>query len=181
MSASSSRPSACARAAPTPSQRTAWLTDPAARNARLADNATLPMNCVGHDQALQYCSWKGRRLPSEAEWEWAATGGDDALDYGWGSTPPRDDVVCWQAKRACNVGSRPAESFGLFDLGGNVSEWTATPYGPYPSATADAKKISVRGGSFSDTEADALRSRRRDARLPAFRDITLGFRCAKSL
>jgi formylglycine-generating enzyme required for sulfatase activity len=38
---------------------------------RLADNATLPMNCIGHDQAHQYCSWKGRRLPSEAEWEWA--------------------------------------------------------------------------------------------------------------
>src|SRR5690606_24145386 len=43
--------------------------------ARLAENSSLPVNCVDFDDAKKYCAWKGRRLPSELEWEWAATGG----------------------------------------------------------------------------------------------------------
>jgi serine/threonine-protein kinase len=149
--------------------------------AQLADNSDLPVNCVGHDEASKYCAWKGRRLPTEAEWEWAATSGDDKLDYAWGATPPRDDALCWQQKRPCTVGSKPAEAFGLFDLGGNVSEWTESPYGAYPTPPESATKLSVRGGNFLDAEADAVRPRRRGSEEPLFRDITLGFRCAKDL
>ena len=147
----------------------------------LDENSSLPVNCVGQDEADKYCSWKGRRLPSEPEWEWAATGGDDKLDYAWGSTPPRDDVVCWQQKRPCSAGSKPAEAFGLFDLGGNVAEWTSTPYGKYPEPPESGVRLSVRGGSFDDKDPDSMRPRKRSSQEPLFRDITLGFRCAKDL
>lgn len=149
--------------------------------AQLDDNSSLPVNCVGHDEAEKYCAWKGRRLPTEMEWEWAATGGDDKLDYPWGSSPPRDDVVCWQTKRPCTAGSKPPEAFGLYDMGGNVSEWTATPYGPYPTPPESAVKLGVRGASFDEKSAEAVRPRRRGSEEPLFRDITLGFRCAKDL
>ncbi len=139
--------------------------------ARLAENSSLPVNCVGFDDAGKYCAWKGRRLPSEIEWEWAATGGDDKLDFPWGSSPPRDDVVCFQAKRPCSAGSKPAEAFGLFDLGGNVSEWTT-------AADGDA---AIRGGSYADGDAAALAPTRRQSAEPLFRDINVGFRCAKDL
>jgi formylglycine-generating enzyme required for sulfatase activity len=143
-------------------------------SARLDPSSELPVNCVAQADAVRYCSWKGSRLPTELEWEWAATGGDDRLDYAWGATPPRDDTVCWQSKRPCHVGSKPAEAFGLHDLGGNLSEWTS-------SQEATGPKLAVRGGNFADRDAEAVRSRRRETREPAFRDITLGFRCAKPL
>jgi formylglycine-generating enzyme required for sulfatase activity len=149
--------------------------------ARLDPSSDLPVNCVAHTDALEYCSWKGLRLPSEVEWEWAATGGDDQLDFAWGSTPPRDDVVCWQSRRPCSVGSKPAEAFGLHDLAGNLSEWTATRYATYPAGAPSGTKLVVRGGSFAERDAEAMRPRRREAKEPAFRDITLGFRCAKDL
>jgi formylglycine-generating enzyme required for sulfatase activity len=171
----------CAPAAMEPTQQ---LPAAAARD-RLCtgggQEAELPINCVSHVDAAQYCAWKGARLPSEAEWEWAATGGADALDHPWGAQPPRDDVVCWQAKRPCFVGSKPAEAFGIFDLGGNVAEWTSTVYGKYTEPLPSQGKLVVRGGSFEETQSDAMRPRRRQARAPSYRDVTLGFRCAKDL
>jgi formylglycine-generating enzyme required for sulfatase activity len=148
-------------------------------SARLNPSSELPANCVSHADAVLYCEWKGLRLPTEIEWEWAASGGDDKLDYAWGASPADDDVVCWQARRPCFVGSKPAEAFGLHDLSGNLSEWTASKYGPYPNPAESGSKLAVRGGSFAERDPEALRSRRREAREPAFRDITLGFRCAK--
>lgn len=149
--------------------------------AQLADNSDLPVNCVAHDEAEKFCAWKGHRLPTEAEWEWAATSGDDQLEYPWGATPPRDDVVCWQTKRPCTVGSKPAEAFGLFDMAGNVSEWTNTPFGAYPNPPDSGTRLAVRGGHFMDKEPERVGSKRRGAEEPLFRDITLGFRCAKGL
>jgi formylglycine-generating enzyme required for sulfatase activity len=148
-------------------------------SARVADNQDLPATCVSWDDAARYCAWKGARLPTEAEWEWAATGGDDQLGWPWGSTPPDDAVVCWQRRSPCHVGGKRAEAFDLHDLAGNVSEWTSSVYGPY-GAGASGDKMVVRGGNWESTKEDELRPKHRGSRPKPYRDITLGFRCAKS-
>ena len=148
--------------------------------ARLSDNADLPATCVSFDLATRYCAWQGNRLPTEAEWEWAATGGDDQLAWAWGSSPPTDEVVCWQGRTPCHVGGKRAGAFELHDLAGNVSEWTSTAYGTYGGSAPDAAKVVVRGGSWESSKEDDLRPKRRGSRAKAYRDVTLGFRCAKS-
>lgn len=149
-------------------------------SANLADNADLPASCVSFEDAARYCAWKGLRLPTEAEWEWAATGGDDKLAWPWGSALPSDDNVCWNRRAPCRVGSRNAGAFDIHDLGGGVSEWTSTPFGPYGAAAPDPTKKVVRGGSWESVSPDALRPERRTAQPVSYRDVTLGFRCAKS-
>lgn len=87
-------------------------------------NANLPMSCITHDEAAQYCLWKGGRLPTDIEWEYAGRGSDER-PYPWGTGP------C-DASRGCResltpVGSFPdgASPFGVLDLASNVEEWTS--------------------------------------------------------
>lgn len=148
-------------------------------SANLADNADLPASCVSFEEATRYCAWKGLRLPSEPEWEWAATGGDDKLAWPWGQALPSDENACWNRRAPCRVGSRKAGAFDLHDLAGGVSEWTSTAYGPYGGAAPDASKKVVRGGNWESTKEDALRPEKRAAHPASYRDVTLGFRCAK--
>jgi formylglycine-generating enzyme required for sulfatase activity len=125
------------------------------------DHADHPINCVDWSQASAYCAWVGKRLPTEAEWEYAARGNDDRL-YPWGNDAPSAKRInaCGgecvaMAKRLLNqewvrmydgmdgwettdpVGSFPAGAspFGALDMAGNVLEWTADWYGPYSMAT----------------------------------------------
>src|SRR5690606_8199662 len=56
-------------------------------NAGRRDREQHPINCVTWSQAQAYCRWRGARLPTEAEWAWAATGGADRRVYPWGDTP----------------------------------------------------------------------------------------------
>lgn len=92
-----------------------------------------PMNCVDWAQSAAYCSAHGKRLPTEAQWQWAARGGPEARTYPWGSAKPGTQL-CWSGvhKRAgtCPVGATPAGDApgGIHDLAGNVYEWTSTPY-----------------------------------------------------
>jgi formylglycine-generating enzyme required for sulfatase activity len=121
------------------------------------DRPDHPINCVDWEMASAYCAWRDRRLPTEAEWEYAARGGDDRL-YPWGNELPsalRLDLCGREcaaaAKRELDevwvpmydaddgwpatapVGSYPAGAsrFGALDMAGNVWEWTADWYGPY--------------------------------------------------
>jgi sulfatase modifying factor 1 len=91
-----------------------------------------PINGVTWFQAVEYCEWKGRRLPSEAEWEYAARGDDGRL-FPWGNEAPTCERIVAQG---CNpngtqpVGSKPmgASPVGALDMVGNVYEWCADYY-----------------------------------------------------
>jgi toxoflavin biosynthesis protein ToxD len=123
-----------------------------------------PIDGVRWDEATYFCSWladKYRwrvRLPTESEWERAARGGD-AREYPWGDRyePGRANLADLRIRKTTPVGSFPkgASPFGILDLAGNVDEWTATPFAPYPGAPPEvsAKTVATdphvtRGGGF---------------------------------
>ncbi|MFO0568457.1 MAG: SUMF1/EgtB/PvdO family nonheme iron enzyme [Polyangiaceae bacterium] len=149
-------------------------------SANLSDNDDLPATCVSAEDATRYCSWKGARLPSEPEWEWAATGGDDKLAWPWGAALPSDENACWGKRSPCRVASKKAETFELYDLGGGVAEWTSSAYGPLGGSAPDANIKVVRGGSWASAREDELRPEKRSSHPASYRGVELGFRCAKS-
>ena len=105
-----------------------------------------PVVQVAQADALAYARWLGRDLPTEAEWEYAARGGLDGARYTWGDRPPdlnAPQANVWQGPfpqvdagtdgykaRAAPVGCFPANGYGLFDMAGNVWEWTNDWYRP---------------------------------------------------
>lgn len=150
------------------------------------DLADHPVVFVSHDDALAYCEWAGRRLPTEAEWEraatWdAATGGKRLFPWGDEEEPSRARV---RAEGTAPVGSHPEgnSAEGVADLYGNVWEWTASWYGPYPENLdedpdyGETKRV-VRGGSFHPDET-AITCTSRNPQLPATRSARIGFRVA---
>ena len=94
--------------------------------------------------------------------------------------PATDEVVCWQRPRgACRVKTKPAEGFELFDLAGNVSEWTSTAYEPATNGKKDKAGRVIVGGNWESNKPEEVAASKREGRQEAYRDVTLGFRCAK--
>jgi serine/threonine-protein kinase len=153
-----------------------------------------PINCVDFAGAEGYCRWKGRRLPTEAEWELAARG-PDGRPFAWGREPPECGRSCYDKNGACRragesvatciAGAHPADRTpdGVFDLGGNVAEWVSDGFDRTLSGGTDPKGASgaplkvLRGGSFFDAE-DHLRGSYRSFAAPVMAHATIGFRCA---
>jgi len=156
-----------------------------------------PMNCVTWFEARDYCNARGARLPSEAEWEYAARGSDGRA-FPWGGDTP-GARACWAGAAprggTCVAGSHPdgRTAQGVDDLAGNVAEWTLDPYqadayslhddrGAYEPREGPGLRLRVvRGGGWRASSADALRGATR-SRLPVgARNPAVGFRCARGV
>ncbi len=150
-------------------------------NARHVDRANHPVNCVDYHQAEAYCAAKGQRLPTEFEWEYAAHGGDKCLKYPWGSESP-DGHACWKQPGTCPVKTYPAGAFGLFDMSGNVWEWTSSDFGPYPFPPVPGTSVLkvYRGGSWSRRFEKWMHLGLRNRFLRGQSGSHLGLRCAKT-
>ncbi|MBI4706033.1 MAG: SUMF1/EgtB/PvdO family nonheme iron enzyme [Deltaproteobacteria bacterium] len=141
-----------------------------------------PVNCVDWNQATACCRAQGKRLPTEEEWEYAARGSEGRA-YPWGNAAPGSQLCWkrWESKEGtCAVGSYPAgrSPFGLFDMAGNVWEWTASRHCPYFRRNCANEARVLRGGSWSHFEPRHVRGAIRPWTDPGIRSFDLGFRCA---
>jgi Sulfatase-modifying factor enzyme 1 len=154
-------------------------------NAKTAGREQHPINCVSWAQANAYCQAVGARLPTDAEWEWAARGGDKATKYPWGDASPGTQV-CWASgkKETCPVGTHPDgdDRWGVHDLAGNVAEWTDSVYKEGQKEVAGSGGKVVRGGSYAPAgmaiaPGTELASSASSGVDPSDQLWTVGFRC----
>jgi formylglycine-generating enzyme required for sulfatase activity len=174
-----------------------WTTDPGV-------NENRPLNCVTWNEAMAFCIWDGGYLPTEAEWNYAAAGGNEQRAYPWSvaaGTPSIDgqhasylngtDCI-GDGAPGCTVfdlveaGSKPLGDgkWGHSELAGNASEWLLDWIGAYPASCVDCANLTTsanrvtRGGAF-DEGADDARTTFRIGAPPQTRSSTIGFRCAR--
>ena len=150
-------------------------------NARFSDRGDHPVNCVDWNDAHAFCAFRKARLPTEVEWECAARGGAEYRSYSWGNEAP-DGRTCWKHPGGtCKVKSFAAGAFGLYDMIGNVWEWTDDWFGDYPWPAASGQTKVYRGGSWSRRFPKWMRPRLRNRFRPGEQGSHLGFRCALTL
>ncbi|MDC0667310.1 bifunctional serine/threonine-protein kinase/formylglycine-generating enzyme family protein [Nannocystis radixulma] len=179
-------------------------------NAGVAERKQHPINCITWAQADEYCRVQGKRLPSEAEFEFAARGSDGRV-YPWGDGAPSPEhlnacgteCVAWRKQKGLPpvepmyaaddkfVGTAPVGSFpggktenGLFDLVGNVFEWTADRFERYPTTEGEppppmpGNNRVIRGGAFNSSEPEHTDPALRFPNDADAHTHGIGFRCA---
>lgn len=184
----------------------------------IEDKDNHPVVQIAFEDAFAYCEWADRRLPTEAEWEYAARAGNENLIYFWGNDTsklskyantwegefPVENTLDDGFERQAPVMSYPANDLGLYDMSGNVWEWTSDWYNegyygqvsqngimknptgadkPYNSNNPYAQEKVIKGGSFL-CSASYCASYRISARMATSLDSGLehlGFRTVKSL
>jgi formylglycine-generating enzyme required for sulfatase activity len=167
------------------------------------DPAQQPVTCIDWDAASAYCEWNGGRLPTEAEWEKAARGTEQA-EWAWGPASPScllanyrfSPTYCFEGLIEVGYFADISSPFGLYDTVGNAWEWVSDWYDPryyrvapntnppgpdceegdpYDNGACRARVI--RGGAFNTTKL-TTRAHARSFADPAVADDDMGFRCA---
>ncbi|MGK7911859.1 MAG: SUMF1/EgtB/PvdO family nonheme iron enzyme [Synechococcus sp.] len=172
-----------------------------------------PVVHVAYEDVVAYANWSGKSLPTEAQWEYAARGGRDST-YAWGDKYAADKANTWQGvfpffntledgyPSTAPVGSFPPNDYGLYDIIGNVWEWTADwyrvghadkahhhdPKGPTQSESYDPRepfvpKYTIKGGSYlcAKNYCSRYRPSAREAQSPDTGTNHIGFRLVTSL
>jgi formylglycine-generating enzyme required for sulfatase activity len=150
-----------------------------------------PVTGVNWYQANAYCEWVGGRLPTEAEWEKAASWDVETQTkfvYPWGNDDPTPGLLNFNSNVGdmTPVGTYPEGENKLFDMAGNVEEWTSTLYAGYPYDANDGREDMdssdsrvLRGGAWYYLDNN-IRSASRDWTDPSVIGTVIGFRCARS-
>jgi len=146
-----------------------------------------PVVHISWSDAKAFCEWAGGRLPSEAEWEFAARGGTKSKGYKFSGSDNMDDVAWFSiegdGRKTRPVGLKQANELGIYDMSGNVWEWCSDWYDKYagdsqinPAGSAPSKGLVHRGGSWEN----AVRITSRYPHKPVDPNGDLGFRIARS-
>lgn len=138
-----------------------------------------PINCIDYFQAEAVCTHLGLRLPTEIEWEYLARGGEEMRAFPWGTGSP-DAHTCWKHHESCPVQSFEPTAFGLYDVGGNVWEWTQDWFTPYPWPAEHGRTKVIRGGSWSRRFEKWLSPSLRNRLDPQKWGSHLGVRCVQT-
>src|SRR5690625_581487 len=180
----------------------AWWRQPEGPGSELTDRADHPVVQVSWADAVAYSQWAGGRLPTEAEWEYAARGGLSQARYAWGDElTPGGQHMCniWQGafpvrntaddgyRGTCPVRAFPANGYGLYSMAGNTWEWVADYWGiehgaqpaRNPTGPATGAARVMRGGSYlcHDSYCNRYRVAARTQNEPDSAAGNLGFRC----
>lgn len=148
-----------------------------------AGDDQLPLNCVDHISSSKYCSFAGKRLATEDEWEWAARGGSLGRKFPWGDNEDWSKVCASTPNRRklpCRVGSFPSGDapLGIHDMAGSLWEWTTT------TRAADNRtpgEHAIRGGGWDIVIGfPSFAAGSRVGYEVTYRSKAVGFRCAKS-
>uniref|UniRef100_A0A3B4A790 Sulfatase-modifying factor enzyme-like domain-containing protein n=1 Tax=Periophthalmus magnuspinnatus TaxID=409849 RepID=A0A3B4A790_9GOBI len=165
---------------------------PAGPASGIKERMDFPVVHVSWTDAQTFCEWRGKRLPSEEEWELAARGGLEGQTYPWGNKFKAKRANLWQGTFPDNDTAEdgfhgaspvtafpPQNSYGLYDMLGNTWEWTSTPF------PESQKMFVLRGASWIDTEDGSAnhkaRITTRMGNTPDSASDNLSFRCAASI
>ena len=163
-------------------------------------NESLPINCIGWYQAQAFCIWDGGRLPTEAEWNYAAAGGTAQRDFPWGASPPDCSYANFTLSAAnyCStlpsrfnrVGSESPKGDGVFgqsDMAGNANEWVQDLYqSPYAGNCNNCANLTagtdhvVRGGYYFSFDTTSVSTSSRDSVPENSPKDYQGARCARN-